>query len=65
MVTGSTFHDNLAVGGRRGDGNGAEGLGGGIANFLGSALTIDTCSITGNQAIGGASEAGGNRVVLK
>ena len=60
-VTGSRFIGNLAVGGQRGDGNGADGLGGGIANFLGSALTINTCTLTGNQAIGGGADgAGGN-----
>src|SRR5262249_25101834 len=41
-------------------GDGADGLGGGIANVLGSTLTISNCTVSYNQTFGGAGGAGGD-----
>jgi hypothetical protein len=59
-VSNCTLTDNQAVGGARdtGDTTSGDGLGGGLANFLGSIATITNCTFTGNQAIGGAERAG-------
>src|SRR5205085_6990116 len=60
-VAGSTFTGNQAVGGSGGAGRaGADGLGGALANLLGSTLTVSGCAFGGNQAIGGAGGSGGN-----
>jgi hypothetical protein len=60
-VSGSTFSGNQAVGGAgAAGGNGADGLGGALANVLGSTLTVSGCTLTGNQATGGAGGSGGN-----
>jgi hypothetical protein len=40
--------------------NGTDGLGGGMANVLGSTLTISDCTVDPNKAVGGAGGAGGN-----
>jgi hypothetical protein len=60
-VSNSTFRGNEAVGGQGSAGaNGADGLGGGLANVLGATLTVSSCTLTGNQAIGGTGGAAGN-----
>jgi hypothetical protein len=60
-VSGSTFSGNQAVGGAGGSGrNGADGLGGALANVLGSTLSVSGCTLSGNQATGGAGGSGGN-----
>jgi hypothetical protein len=40
--------------------NGGAGLGGALINFGGSSLTINGCTLSGNQAVGGAGGAGAN-----
>jgi hypothetical protein len=63
-VSNCAFTNNQAIGGCRDAGSttSGDGLGGGLANFLGSIATITNCTFTGNQAIGGAgrAEADGN-----
>jgi hypothetical protein len=62
-VSQSTFNNNRAQGG---DGGTIDhkhpfiglGFGGGIDNFFGTA-TIDRCTFTGNQAVGGSGASGG------
>jgi hypothetical protein len=54
-IVGSTFTANQAFGGY-----GADGLGGGIANLFGSTLAVSDCTLTANQATGGAGAIGGN-----
>jgi hypothetical protein len=63
-VSHSAFNDNRAQGGNGGtisDRNAFIGLGfgGGIQNFFGTA-TIDQCTFTGNQAVGGSGGSGGS-----
>jgi hypothetical protein len=41
-------------------GNGGDGLGGALANLLGSTLIVTGCTTTDNQALGGIGGAGGN-----
>ena len=61
MLSNSTLDHNQAVGAAGEDGiNGTDGLGGGIANILGSTLTVSNCTVDHNQAVGGAGGAGGN-----
>ena len=55
----STIEHNQAIGGQLAGGNGADGVGGGIANTLGSTLTVSSCIVSYNQAVGGAGGAGG------
>jgi hypothetical protein len=56
---GSIFDDNQAIGGPRGAGqDGGDGLGGALADVLGSTLTVSGCTLSGNQALGGAGGAG-------
>jgi hypothetical protein len=54
-ITDSTITHNQAIGG-----DGADGLGGGLANLLGSALTVSGCTVDKNLAIGGAGADGGD-----
>ena len=53
-----TIDHNQAIGGQLFGGNGAEGLGGGVANVLGSTLTVTGSTVTQNQAQGGEGEGG-------
>jgi hypothetical protein len=58
-VSGSTFTGNQAIGGGGSVGsNAADGLGGALANLMGSTLTVSGCTLSGNQAIGGAGGSG-------
>ena len=50
----------LQGGQRESSGNGGDGLGGVIANQLGSTATLSNCSLDHNGAIGGDEEDGGN-----
>jgi hypothetical protein len=60
-VSGSTFSGNQAVGGAGSPGsNGADGLGGAVANLQGATLTVSNCTLSGNQALGGAGGSGAN-----
>jgi hypothetical protein len=60
-VSGSTFSGNQAIGGAgSAGGNGADGLGGALANLMGATLTVSNCTLSGNQAIGGAGGSGAN-----
>jgi hypothetical protein len=54
-ITNSTITHNQATGG-----SGSDGLGGGLANILGSALTVSGCTVDQNLAIGGAGADGGD-----
>jgi hypothetical protein len=63
-VSHSTFNDNRAQGGDGGTISEHKaffglGFGGGIKNFFATA-TIDQCTFTGNQAVGGSSSSGGS-----
>jgi hypothetical protein len=40
------------------------GLGGGIMNLLGGTLNVAGCTITGNEAVGGASASGNGAPAL-
>jgi hypothetical protein len=59
-VSNCAFTNNQALGGSRDSGSetSGDGLGGGLANFLGSTATITNCNFTSNQAIGGAGSVG-------
>jgi hypothetical protein len=60
-VSSSTFSGNQAIGGAGSVGsNGADGLGGAMANILGATLTASNCTLSGNQAVGGAGGSGAN-----
>jgi hypothetical protein len=60
-ISSCAFIGNQASGGPEGaGGNGGDGLGGAIANLLGSTLTVSNCILTGNQAVGGAGGSGAN-----
>jgi hypothetical protein len=60
-VSRSPFSGNRAVGGAgSAGGDGADGLGGALANLLGSTLTVSGCTLSGNQALGGAGGSGAN-----
>jgi hypothetical protein len=60
-ISNSVFTGNEAIGGAGGPGGtGGDGLGGGIANILGSSLITTSCTLTGNGATGGAAGSGGN-----
>ena len=48
MISDSTITHNQATGGRS-----ADGLGGGLANVLGAALTVVGCKVDHNLAVGG------------
>jgi hypothetical protein len=49
-LSGSTFSDNQAIGGAgSAGGNGSDGLGGALANLMGSTLTVSNCTLSGNQ----------------
>jgi hypothetical protein len=61
MISNSTIADNEAVGAPGADGgNGADALGGGVANIRGGVVIISGSTLTGNHAIGGAGGSGGN-----
>jgi hypothetical protein len=58
-VSASTFTGNQAMGGAGSAGrNGADGLGGALANVLGATLSVSGCTLSGNQASGGAGGSG-------
>jgi hypothetical protein len=58
-VSGCTFSGNQAIGGAGSAGsNGADGLGGALADVMGATLTVSNCSFSGNQATGGAGGSG-------
>jgi hypothetical protein len=60
-VSGSTFSGNQAIGGAGSAGsNGADGLGGAVANLQGATLTVSNCTLSGNQAVGGVGGSGAN-----
>jgi hypothetical protein len=54
-ISDSTISHNQAIGG-----SGADALGGGLANFFGSAMTVSGCALDRNLAIGGAAAVGGD-----
>jgi hypothetical protein len=61
VVMGCMFSANQALGAAGSSGgSGADGLGGGIANFEGSSLTASGCTLNGNLATGGAGGSGAN-----
>jgi hypothetical protein len=60
-IAACSFSANQAIGGQGSTGrNGADGLGGAIANVFSATCTISGCTFSGNQAIGGAGGSGAN-----
>jgi hypothetical protein len=61
IVSNCTFTNNQPAGGGGGaDGNGGNGIGGGLYNDGQSSLTVRGSNLTANEASGGAAGTGGN-----